>query len=122
MGIIALFLFGLLQMVLKISANWQKVMADRVKAAILKRKNVKDNFRVINGYSWDYVMVFKVYLHDQKLGELQQDYSLKSVLSALSDGGLETRLFYSCQVNNQQQRNGYLKPVVVLLFVFVGCV
>ncbi len=73
-------------------------MADRVQAAIKLRKNKKDNFRVINGYSWDYVMVFKVHLHDDKLSEMQQDFSLKTILSALSDGGLETRLFYSCQV------------------------
>jgi hypothetical protein len=75
------------------------MMLDRVKAAIAKRRNTADNFRTQNGYSWDYVMVFKVYDSEKKLSEKQIKYSLKHILSELASGGLETRLFYSVQVD-----------------------
>ena len=47
------------------TCDLNRVMEDRVKAAIAyreKRKQISpDPFREKYGYSWDYVMVFKVY-------------------------------------------------------------
>jgi len=37
-------------------------MQARVTKALLKRRNTKDDFRDVNGYSWDFVMAFKVRL------------------------------------------------------------
>ena len=73
-------------------------MLKRVKDAMAKRRNVADNFRTENGFSWDYVMVFKVYDADDELTPDQQKSSLKNILADLASGGLETRLFYSVQV------------------------
>jgi hypothetical protein len=74
-------------------------MLARVKSAMAKRKNNNDTFRIMNNYSWDYVLVFKVYLDSDKLTAYQRKHSLKDVLAALAAGGLETRLFYSAQVH-----------------------
>ena len=75
-----------------------RMMLERVQAAIAKRRNIRDNFRTENGYSWDYVFVFKVYKADDELNDMQTEYSMKRIISDLADGGLETRLFYSGQV------------------------
>lgn len=66
---------------------------------MLKRANTRDDFRAINGYSWDYVMVFQVYKADRKLSQAQEDpkNSIKGVVSRLADAGLETKLYYSVQ-------------------------
>ncbi|CAM9354412.1 unnamed protein product, partial [Ectocarpus fasciculatus] len=64
-----------------------------------KRRNISDNFRAENGYSWDYVMVFKVYDSEEKLSPHQQKNSLKNILAELAGGGLETKLFYSVQAD-----------------------
>lgn len=85
-------------------------MMARVKKAIAKRRDVADKFRLANNYSWDYVLVFKVYLEDEKLCEFQKSNSLKNILAALAAGGLETKLFYSAQV-----RLANIKLVVVLI-------
>lgn len=70
----------------------------KVKDALKKRNLVKDKFRITNGYSWDYVIVFKVYKKGEKLNDFQKEFSFKKVLSALNEGGIETKIFYSAQV------------------------
>ena len=78
--------------------SFLRMMLKRVKDAMAKRRNISDNFRAENGYSWDYVMVFKVYDSEEKLSPHQQKNSLKNILAELAGGGLETKLFYSVQV------------------------
>jgi hypothetical protein len=70
----------------------------KVKEAIKVRNAAKDKFRITNGYSWDYVIVFKVYKKGDKLSPFQKEFSFKKVLSALNEGGIETKVFYSAQV------------------------
>lgn len=72
---------------------------ERIRIAKEKRRNTNDNFRDENGYSWDIVFVFKVYEEKERLNEYQSLYSLKRVMRQLADGGLQTRLFYSVQVD-----------------------
>ncbi len=94
-------------------------MSKRVNDAIAyrqKRKEISpDPFREENGYSWDYVMVFKIYERymtltcpsifltfefqsDEILTGDQMKYNLKFILSELAASGLQIRLFYSAQV------------------------
>lgn len=73
------------------------LMDDRIKKALAMRRRKEDKFRNDNGYSWDYVMVFKVYRQDEEISDHQRHCSMKKVLAKLAKGGLETRLFYSCQ-------------------------
>lgn len=60
---------------------------------------MKDKFRTLNGYSWDYALVFKVFKKDEKLSPKQKEFTFKKILCALSEGGIETKVFYSAQVN-----------------------
>lgn len=88
-------LLVLLRLLLLMSEKWQNMMLDRIRQAKEKRKNNRDSFRTENGYSWDYCMVFQVYDVEDKLTEKQEAHSLKHILRELSEGGLQTRLFYS---------------------------
>ena len=36
-------------------------MLGRIRDALIKRNQLNDNFRNQNGYSWDYVITFKIY-------------------------------------------------------------
>ena len=63
-----------------------------------KRKNSKDEFRNMYGYSWEMVIAFKVYDEEEELNSDQMKYSMKYVLQQLAVGGLDFRLFYSGQV------------------------
>lgn len=74
------------------------MMEERVLVALERRKNAKDRFREENGYSWDYVFVFKVYEDDEEISEMQQEFNMKLILGQLGAGGLEFRLLYSIQV------------------------
>lgn len=97
--ILSMLLFGLLwYIVKKVTVQWQQKMAQRLEAALAKRRNRGDNFRDETGYSWDVVFVFKVYKENERLTSAQSKWSLKRVMKELTDGGLQTRLFYSCQV------------------------
>jgi anoctamin-10/anoctamin-7 len=71
----------------------------RISKAIALRKQANDPFRNLNGYSWDYVMVFKVYKSTEKLTLKQSDstLSIKGIVERLSQSGLETKLFFSVQ-------------------------
>ncbi len=72
-------------------------------SAIKKRRNNRDPFRQQNGYSWDYMMAFRVYDERDPVSELQCQYNLRFILDKLSTGGLEIRLFYSLQVGACQK-------------------
>lgn len=73
-------------------------MKKKVKEAIKKRNLLNDNFRNLNGYSWDYVLVFKVFGKDEKLNPQQKIWTFKKIISALADGGIETKVFYNSKV------------------------
>lgn len=73
-----------------------------MKQAVEERKNVRDEFRGDNGYSWDYCFVFKVYSNRDDLTESQEKWNLKYVVRELTKGGLETKMFYSAQVDAYQ--------------------
>ena len=72
---------------------------NRLKEAKNMRKNTQDLFRKQYGYSWDYVMVFKVHQEDVVLDDYQMTYSIRNILYSLAQGGLEIRLFYSVKVS-----------------------
>lgn len=74
---------------------WTYIIKQRVRKALLLRRNDKDQFRNENGYSWDYVFVFKVYDADEITTEEQKHFNTKFLLSRLAQGQLEVRLFYS---------------------------
>lgn len=95
--IIIVLLILLLKALLKVSELYQSKMLERVRGALKQRRNMNDSFRSENGYSWDFVMVFKVYDEDDLLTESQRVNSMKRILARVSAGGLESRLFYSVQ-------------------------
>jgi hypothetical protein len=74
------------------------MITDRLVTALKRRRNTKDTFRMEHGYSWDYVIVFKVYGEDEPVSDKQCMYSMRHVLQRLAEGGMEVRLFYSLQV------------------------
>ena len=49
---------------------------------------VKDAFEQEYGYSYDYVMVFKVHDETAELSERQKEYSMKVILNRLSASGM----------------------------------
>ena len=63
--------------------------------ALLKQ----DEFLKDNGYSYDYVFVFKVYEEDEKdnMNGLQMKYTMKNIIDRINVAGMETSCFYSCQ-------------------------
>ena len=85
-------------------------MKKRIDDALEKRKLYNDPFRADNGYSWDYVMVFKVFKPEKgytvgatfvagdKMTDIQKKRNLKFVIDRLAEAGLQTKLFYSVQV------------------------
>jgi hypothetical protein len=77
----------------------KRSLKKRLINALEKRRNTKDTFREKNGYSWDYVIAFKVYEADEPVSALQREFSMKYILGQLSAGGLEIRLFYSINVS-----------------------
>jgi hypothetical protein len=66
--------------------------------ALKRRRVTNDPFRAEYGYSWDYVMVFKVFLEDEPVSDRQCRFSMRYCLQRLAEGGMEIRLFYSLQV------------------------
>jgi len=62
-AVVGVLLFLTLYCLIKcVSRAWTSMMQARVTKALLKRRNTKDDFRDVNGYSWDFVMAFKVRL------------------------------------------------------------
>lgn len=87
----------LLKILKKISENWKIQMKARITKALELRKQVKDPFRNTYGYSWDYIMVFKILPVRNRMSERQQNQSMKYVINRLADAGLQNKLFYSVQ-------------------------
>ena len=59
---------------------------------------IQDDFMKINGYSYDFVLVYQV--HEEsgfKLTLDQTQFSLRSVIEKLTKAQLECEYFYSCQ-------------------------
>ena len=81
----------------RMSNRWHDWMKKRINNALKKRKLVKDPFRSLNGYSWDYVFVFRVIPITERLTPIQEEKSLKFILHRLADSGLQTKLFFSVQ-------------------------
>jgi hypothetical protein len=99
-AILSLLLFLLLwYLVKRVTIQWKHTMEARLEVAKSKRRDRGDKFRDENGYSWDVVFVFKVYEEKTRLTSEQCKWSLKRVMKELADGGLQTRLFYSCQAD-----------------------
>ena len=92
---ICLMFYSMLKLLMSISNKWKEMMMRRISIALAKRKAIKDDFRARNGYSWDYVCIFKVFDSDEDIKPIQKKRSMKYILTQLSDGGLETKLFYS---------------------------
>lgn len=80
-----------------IMCMYLSAMMARVQAALKLRNQSKDTFRKQNGYNWDYVIVLNVYKHDEKLSKMQEKYSFKKILLQLTNGGFQTKVFYSAQ-------------------------
>jgi len=95
-GLIVLVLL-LLRVMSNISRRWSKMMQARVEKAIKERNRGNDFFRRENGYSWDFVLVFKVRHINETLTVRQERFSLKAIVQALADAGLQSKLFYSVQ-------------------------
>eukprot|EP00605_Chrysophyceae_sp_TOSAG23-4_P000483 GSChrysophyteH1.ASY1.ANO1.542.1 assembled CDS len=86
-------------------------MRARVHAAMKKRRNTNDKFRVNNGYSWDYVLAFPIYDDEQTITTEQRTWNTRRVLAHLASGGLQMRLFYNtmhntlyCKIRASQMR------------------
>eukprot|EP00601_Ochromonadales_sp_CCMP2298_P007360 CAMPEP_0173208830 /NCGR_PEP_ID=MMETSP1141-20130122/22749_1 /TAXON_ID=483371 /ORGANISM="non described non described, Strain CCMP2298" /LENGTH=736 /DNA_ID=CAMNT_0014135355 /DNA_START=177 /DNA_END=2384 /DNA_ORIENTATION=+ len=94
---LSLLLCYMLRVLKRISAEHKAKMKARIKAAMEKRKEVKDPFRNTYGYSWDYVMVFKVASAKSKVTDRQKESSMKFILGRMADAGLQNKLFYSVQ-------------------------
>lgn len=86
----ALFVLGLNYLYGVIS--WAKNKL-KIPHSVLKN----DIFVDQNGYSWDFVLVFKIWEEHKKkeLNQYQETFSMRNVVGRLTDGGLETRLFFS---------------------------
>lgn len=94
---LCVIMYFLLRVLQNISNNWRRMMQERVEAALEKRRLIKDPFRNTYGYSWDYVMVYRVIPADERLSSVQETKSLKYILERITDAGLQTKLFYSVQ-------------------------
>jgi len=88
-----------------------RVMQRRIRAALQKRRNKNDKFRLVNGYSWDYVMAFNIYDDEQSITSEQRTWNLKRIMAQLASGGLQIRLFYNtmhnvvyCKIRASQMR------------------
>ncbi|CAM9350095.1 unnamed protein product [Choristocarpus tenellus] len=92
-GSLFLLLYLLLKYVEKVDAQVREEIDE------LRRNRMRkpDVFRRVNGYSWDYVMVFEVRTEDKELTSYQRMFSLKEILTRLAAGGLETCMYYSVQ-------------------------
>ena len=88
-----------------------RLMEKRIERALMRRRLANDTFRDENGYSWDVVLAFPVRKKVESITPHQRIFSTKYILSRLSDGGLEFRLFYStkhdivfCKIRANTQR------------------
>ena len=56
-----------------------------------------DQFRLKNGHSWDYVLVFRVFDADDELTRFQKKFSVRKVVEKITQAGCETKMFFSMQ-------------------------
>ena len=61
------------------------------------KRRPNDSFRVKNGHSWDYVLVFKVYDASEVLTKEQKKYSVRKVVERITSAGCETKMFFAVQ-------------------------
>ena len=61
------------------------------------KRRSNDAFRLKNGHSWDYVLVFKVYDASEVLTKEQKKYSVRKVVERITSAGCETKMFFSVQ-------------------------
>eukprot|EP00638_Chattonella_subsalsa_P015368 CAMPEP_0117851498 /NCGR_PEP_ID=MMETSP0949-20121206/22438_1 /TAXON_ID=44440 /ORGANISM="Chattonella subsalsa, Strain CCMP2191" /LENGTH=784 /DNA_ID=CAMNT_0005699333 /DNA_START=338 /DNA_END=2692 /DNA_ORIENTATION=+ len=85
----------LLKFLLEMVRAFDEKLQERLMGENRKKQetNETDEFFEVNGYSWDYVMLFKVLDEDEKKPEVK----MKDIVTALNQGGLETELYYSIQ-------------------------
>ncbi len=96
-GMFFLVLFLLSKVMTAIYGHY---MRKRIAKALLARRDTGDSFREENGYSWDYVMQFRIFDEDEEINYAQRTYNVKRILAQLSSGGLEFRLFYNRMHNS----------------------
>lgn len=90
-------LYYLLKILQGMNNKWKSLMKKRIEKAMKLRSELADDFRKINGYSWDYVIVYKVREPMEKLSKYQKDFTLKVIQDRLGAAGLECKLFFSAQ-------------------------
>ena len=77
---------------------WQRKAEMRMEEALKLRASVRDKFRDENGYSWDFVFVFKVtQWTTEPESEMKREFSFRNIVLKLADAGLQTKVFYSAQ-------------------------
>lgn len=59
------------------------------------RVQLDEAFERENGFSYDYVLVFKVHDENAELTKEQKEFSMRAILQRLARGGIETKMFYS---------------------------
>eukprot|EP00605_Chrysophyceae_sp_TOSAG23-4_P000484 GSChrysophyteH1.ASY1.ANO1.543.1 assembled CDS len=92
-------MYYMLRWLFQIAYYWQRKAEIRMEEALALRAAIKDNFRNENGYSWDYVFVFKVtkYTGGEEESKLKTENSMRNIVLKLASAGLQTKLFYSAQ-------------------------
>jgi hypothetical protein len=106
---LSIILCFLLRILKNLSNKWKLKMSNRIQKALDLRKKVKDKFRNTYGYSWDYVIIFKILKIKQSKQLNKTIYknksdiegykynSIKFIIIRLSDSGLQNKLYYSIQ-------------------------
>jgi hypothetical protein len=93
---ISLILFGLMRIMKYMTERRKRMMRARIEEVKALRNLYKDGWRNKNGYSWDIVILFDIRLAtDNSLTDEQKCNNMKYILNCLSDGGVETKLFYN---------------------------
>ena len=75
----ALFFFVLFLLSKVMTAVYGHYMKKRIIKALLARRDTGDSFRQENGYSWDYVMQFRILDEDEEINYAQRTYNLKRI-------------------------------------------
>ncbi len=83
--------------VLKMADERRKRIERNIQKLEKKIKDADPEFHKKHGYTWDWVLVFKVAEADDIPTLYQRKHSARTVVSRLTEAGLETLLFYSVQ-------------------------
>lgn len=92
---VLLVIIVLYSFVMYITKIRKRMVRNQIKESLRKRRDYNDKFREEHGYSWDYVMIFKVYRDTKEISVEQKLFSMQKIITLLGEGGLETRLYYS---------------------------